>query len=902
MTVDEKQQKELIAAFRTESMEHIDAISRLFEAIKKGESDDLYLHIEKARLESRALMETAAALGFVRIKEMAFQLFEALDALASKKTQISSKVVDVLVTAIDALRTSAIEAVPDAERPSKIEGVESRSPTSDPDTPAHAASKRREAMSGLQQDQFDQLAAVFRAESAEHLKTLSELLISLEQGEGETTELLTRAFREAHSLKGSAGTLGYFRVEAVTHKLEDVLGQLMSKSKNISGEEADLLLSALDLISESVNSSELGDEQLSGKESMIARALEDLTVDLTRSVSKSGRDEPNIAFKKAAEPRSHEETGVFEPPYTGRDKSDGARRKEKPQEEIVRISQDKIDTVIARIFELFEVNLQLESLTPELYRFGVMAQEITEMLGELESDLDGTNHRGELHSVIEKVSNLTTQLKVVSKQFERDERLVSKLILSSQEDLRKIRMAPVSSIFTTVRRQVRGISRTTGKPLDLELNGGEYMVDRKVLEAIEEPLIHILRNAASHGIEEPDIRKQRKKSEAGRIGVTARHMGDAVEITIADDGGGIDPEMIRDALLKKKTMWKEQVEKLSIDQLMDHLFEPGFSTQQGISKISGRGIGLDVVKYIVEHVGGEVRLESEKGVGTAITLRLPLAMSTVRCLLVRIAGRVVAIPAANINKVVVPSSEDLKLVGGGEVIIYKDQTIPLGSLADVLKLASGGFSSPERSKLVLIVSFGERRFAFVVDELIEYTQLILKPLGDLLERVPNISGISLLGTGETALVLNPADLVRSAGGIRKEGSRPIFPTLWEPTKNKRILVVDDSIATRTLERTLLESAGFSVLTASDGYKALDLLATNRCDVVLSDVIMPNMDGIELTRAIKSRPKLSHLPVILITSLGSDEDKSRGLDAGADAYLVKKELTQNELVETINQLL
>jgi chemotaxis protein histidine kinase CheA/CheY-like chemotaxis protein len=412
-----------------------------------------------------------------------------------------------------------------------------------------------------------------------------------------------------------------------------------------------------------------------------------------------------------------------------------------------------------------------------------------------------------------------------------------------------------------------------------------------VLEAIEDPLIHLIRNAIDHGIESAEEREAAGKPAKGTLSITARHMGDAVELTIADDGAGIDPERIRQSLIAKQIVDQEQALDLTGAQLYDYLFESGFSTHEDVSKLSGRGVGLDVVKYTVEGLGGEVHLASQRGHGTSIGLRLPLAMSTVRCLLVAAAGRPMALPAANVERVVVPRAEQLQRIGGGEVIVIDDRNVPYLPLDEVLALR--GDATSERSArpaIAVVVTFGERRVAFAVDEILEYSQLIIKPLGDLLERVPNISGISLLSTGELALVLNPADLVRSAGSAADGLGRRDRATPERSPESVTILVVDDSIATRTLEKTLLESAGFNVITAEDGYKALNRLGQTACDLVISDVQMPNMDGIELTRTIKARETLAHLPVILVTSLGSDEDKARGLSAGADAYVVKKELS------------
>jgi len=497
---------------------------------------------------------------------------------------------------------------------------------------------------------------------------------------------------------------------------------------------------------------------------------------------------------------------------------------------------------------------------------------------------------------------LAARFKGMSRDFEKSERQLSKLLRGAQQELREIRLAPISTLFVVIRQQVREVCRSISKQVDLSLEGGEHAVDRRILEKIESPIVHLLRNAIDHGIEKAEERARAGKPAHGKLDVTTRHTGDAVEIVIADDGRGIDTASIRAALIRKKSMSEEQVAELSTEQLLDFLFESGFSTREEVSQISGRGVGLDSVKYAVERLGGEVRLESRPGEGSRVILRLPLAMSMIRCLLVKIAGRMVAIPAFSVEKVVVLREQLINRIGGAEVIEHNGRNLPVSSIADVLGLSWERRSPVEDRSMGVIIAFGERSVAFRIDELVEYTHLILKPLGDLLESVPNISGIAVIGTGELALVINAGDLVRSAGGIRPEAiHRPTaLPTV--PDRRATVLIADDSITTRSMEKTLLESAGFEVVAVSNGRNALETLRSLRCDLVISDVQMPEMDGIELTRAIKSTAELEHLPVVLVTALGTDEDKARGLAAGADAYIVKRELTQGSLIETVNQLL
>jgi two-component system chemotaxis sensor kinase CheA len=559
--------------------------------------------------------------------------------------------------------------------------------------------------------------------------------------------------------------------------------------------------------------------------------------------------------------------------------------------------------VIARFGELFETSIQIESLGHDMRLNVRESTQVAERLAALQLRLEGTAFEGDVMEVLDHARNLLVMLRASAKKFEQEERVLSKLIQRTQESVGEIRMAPVSTIHVSIRSQVREAAKLTGKQVDLLLDGGEYAVDRSVLDAIEDPIGHILRNAIDHGIEPAAERQAAGKRAAGQITIGARHTGDAVELTIADDGRGIDAERIRKAIVEQGRRSVEQARDLSEEQLHDFLFEAGFSTRKGVSQVSGRGVGLDVVKFTVERLGGEVRLRSGVGRGTEVTLRLPLAMSTLRCLLVRTAGRVLAIPAANIEKVLVLDRGQIGTIGGGQVIVYQGSNVPVSALATALELTRDDESDPlANAQFAAIVRFGDRRFAFGVEELLEYSQLVLKPLGDLLERVANVSGLSLLGTGELALVLNPADLIRSAGGVSAEQARASFSDAGDQPATVTILTVDDSIATRTLLKTLLESAGYRVLTAVDGLQALNVLANNRVDLVISDVQMPNMNGFELTKTIKARPNLSHLPVVLVTSLGSDEDIVQGLAAGADAHIVKKELTRGELMKTINQLL
>ncbi|MBN2344088.1 MAG: response regulator [Deltaproteobacteria bacterium] len=760
----------------------------------------------------------------------------------------------------------------------------------------------------LTAEQIEQLSKVFRAEAIEHIKGIAEVLFSAEDGAlTDVTDGVNRAFREAHSLKGSAGTLGFNRVAIMAHRFEDALGTLKSENIELSPKRLEILLQALETIRQAVFSQTPGDSDLTEREYVTMKQIQanfPLTADDTNiPVSPRRVTSPDPASTETIpdDSQSNEApaTGTVATKLSSSPQVQSAAAPEAKQE-LIRVSETRIDEVITQFGELFETSLQLESLGHDLDTNNHEANRLTDGLSELLSRMEGTAHEAEIMELVDMARNLTILSKSAGNKFEFNQRELNKHIQRSQEALRQLRIAPISSLHLTIRNQVRETSNRTGKKVQLSLAGGEYAVDRAILDAIEKPLIHLIRNAVDHGIEPPAIRRGNGKNETGTLTIEGRHLGDAVELHIADDGGGLNADAIRKKLTESYNMSQETAAKLTEAQLFDYLFEAGFSTSKQVSQISGRGVGLDVVKYTIEHLGGEVSVQSKWGQGTRFILRLPLTMSSIKCLLLEAAGQTMAVPASNISRVLVLGDNDVKKVGGGDVVVVDDAQISLTTFEEILGTHTDG-SAPKRSdsKFAAIIRFGARRYAFGFDRIFEYTQLVIKPLGDLLERVPNVSGLALLGTGKLCLVLNPSDLIRSASGTIAKPSVAKAPPKKRVTT---ILVVDDSIAIRTMQQTLLESAGFQVLLATDGLQALQTLGNHRVDLVISDVQMPNMGGFELAQAIKSRDKTRSIPVILVTSLGSPEDIRAGMEAGADAHIVKKELTRTELLSTIEQLL
>jgi two-component system chemotaxis sensor kinase CheA len=960
MTFGGDQMKELREIFKTEAINHIKTVAKVLIRLADEGTDDAIKDLGQAYAAAHGLKGSASTIGLIRASALSGKLEEALHIVTKEQRRLSFDDVDLLLEGLDAVRHAVDDLTSDAtdvvtlspreeavierlgtfinsgqsrssmmneqkvnenrtsfiERPSRSNTSEikasaaprraSISPARPPSAIPESAPQKPAREMDIPQDQLQYLVSVFHAEAAEHIKALAETLFNLEEGKSDVSQLLVNAFRQAHSLKGSAGTIGFDRVATVTHALEDALGALQKNQQKISTDIVDVLLDTLDVIRRAVKDSQIGDAELTAKETNAAAQCRKVAQDILTASSKETAPLPITA--KTSNPASRVDRMPL--PSLPPDKESDQKLQSVPpaapvnlqtqtKDEFIRVSEESIENLIGHVGEMFEAHLHLMSVTSDLVRLESSTENLLRLVQKWISDNISVGAGGDRDKILDSLKALRAQVGLVSKRFLHDEREFSKLIQNSQDALQKIRLAPVSTIFVMIRRQVREICRVTNKRVELFLDGGEYAVDRKVLEAIEDPLIHLIRNAVDHGMEDAEGRTLAGKPDRGKLSVVARHVGDAVELIVSDDGRGIDPEKVRETIRKRKLVKESEINNLTKDQLFDFLFESGFSTTQDVSKISGRGVGLDVVKFTMERLGGEVRISSRLGKGTSFSLRLPLSMSTLRCLLVRVSGRVMAIPASNVDKVILQNSAEVQRVGGGEVVIYNNQNIALSKLGDLLHMPPGNKKkTPQR--MIVIVSFGERRVAFDVDDIVEYAQLILRPLGDLLERVSYVSGVSLLGTGEVALVLNPSDLVRATG--QKMVPRNIEPAAKEKKNGAIILIVDDSMTTRTLEKTILEGAGYTVLTASDGYQALDVIGSKKCDLVVTDIQMPNMDGLTLTRNIKTQYRYLQLPVILVSSMGSDEDKAKGLESGADAYIVKMDLSQRELVETIEQLL
>ncbi|WP_332856708.1 hybrid sensor histidine kinase/response regulator, partial [Duganella sp. S19_KUP01_CR8] len=480
-----------------------------------------------------------------------------------------------------------------------------------------------------------------------------------------------------------------------------------------------------------------------------------------------------------------------------------------------------------------------------------------------------------------------------------ERRALAGMVDNLLEDMKRTLMLPFSTLLEMAPRLVRDLAHDSGKEVELRIDGAAIEIDRRILEQMRDPLVHLLRNAIDHGIETPAERRLAHKPERARLAIEVLPRdGDKVELLVSDDGRGIDPLQVRERAVREGLLAPEAGAALSTAQMLALVFESGVSTSAMLTDLSGRGLGLAIVREKAEKLGGSVAAEAAPGGGTRFRIVLPATLATFRGLLVTAAGRQFVLPSRNVERVARVLPESVQSVEGHPTVVLEGEVLALVQLWRVLGLAAPSASSGYLT-LALLTS-GSRRMACLVDAVLGEQEVLVKGLGPQLRRVPNIAGATVLGAGQVVPILHVADLLKSALGAGVGGAP--LPAPAAQAARQQLLVVEDSITSRALLKNMLEVGGYRVTVAVDGVDALSALRGGGYDLVVSDVEMPRMDGFDLTASIRADRQLAGLPVVLVTSLASREHRERGVDVGASAYIAKQGLEQNNLLATVRRLL
>lgn len=695
------------------------------------------------------------------------------------------------------------------------------------------------------------LRATFLSELEGHVRALTADLLELERTAPEArAELLQRIFRTVHSVKGSARAASVEPIEAASARMEALLADARAAPPGEAPPApVDLLLEEVDAIEEA------------GHRLRDRRALDAPT--------------PEPARAAAAAPPSAIAS--------------------------VRLDTARLDALQALEAELRAARHAGDGLAAQL----AAAQESVrrwdaEWRGEARLLRDPrTAGTGEAAAAVRRqharLARLAGDLERVAAEAAAARRRVDQAAEPLADALRALRMVSFAEACVGLVRTARDVARERGRQVELTVAGEDVQLDRAVAEALRAPLVHLVRNAVDHGIEPPGERSARGKPPAGRITVSAVLRGGDVEVAVEDDGRGLDLEAIR-ARARAEGLG-EHADPGALARLV---FLPGFTTARMVTDVSGRGVGLDAVRAGVEALQGSVDVASRAGGGARFVLVVPLTLVALRALLVRAGGELLALPATHLRRALSVHPEHVTPAGGRDTVAVDGGPVAVAVLAEVLGLPPSPPPPSHAAVPVVVVAAGGRTVALAVDALVAERELQIRGLGARVTRVRHLAGAAILPDGEVALVLNAPAVVASALGRGRSPS--LHQARAAPRRRSRILLVDDSITTRTLERSILEAAGYAVATAADGEEAWALLEREGADALVADVEMPRLDGFALTEAVRASPRHGALPVVLVTARDTDADRARGLAAGASAYLVKSSFDQRSLLDTLQQLL
>lgn len=702
----------------------------------------------------------------------------------------------------------------------------------------------------------------FVDEAREHLGRLGEGVAALQAGERDA-ELINALFRSAHTIKGSSRMLKLAPITDIAHRLEDVLGALREGRLAFDGRLADALYLGIDGLAALVD--RLAD-------SRDAASLPAADPSLCERLAAAAAGELDAAFVPAPSPATaapHTAPAATEP---------AAPSTPRPAVESVRLRVDKLDELIGLLGELASSQA----------RAGAWVEQMQALERALVRDLEHP----------ERQSALLARVRALSSALRDGVGAQETMIASLHERALQMRMLPVSVIFESLGRTVRDFARSLGKDAELVVHGGDIELDRHIIDRLADPLVHLLRNAIDHGLEAPALRRSLGKRERGQVELTARQDGAHAVIEIADDGAGFDFEAVRAKAVARGMVDAESAAALADTDLIDLLFLPGMSTAAIITDVSGRGVGLDVVRRtLIEDLSGEVGVHARPGEGVRFVLRLPTSLARLRMLVVGAGGQALALPAHAVNEIVYRDAEALLRVAERDAVIVHNEFVPVVGLAALLGLPQAAVA--DGARLLVVIGVRGEKAALQVDTLLDERDMVIKPMPALLAQLRLVAGVVETGAGALAPVLHAPSLLAQ---VRSVGSAARASTAAQAPHRQHLLVVDDSLNTRELEKEVLEAHGYQVTLAEDGVDGLAKALAEDFDAVLTDVEMPRMDGFTLTARLREEERYRHRPILIITSREREEDKRRGMQVGADAYIVKGDFDQRSLIDTLQTLL
>jgi two-component system, chemotaxis family, sensor kinase CheA len=700
----------------------------------------------------------------------------------------------------------------------------------------------------------EDMLGAFLDECVERTDGLAERLLVLEQ-RGAERSLVDEIFRDLHTLKGSSGFAGLKKMNRVAHHAEDLIGQLREGNRTLDRALIDVLLETLDVLRAILER---------------ARARKPIDVDVAELLERL----KNPATPRAKSPARAERPAEARSPEV-------APAAAAPSQATLRIEFDKVDRLLNLVGEIVLARGRLSGASD-------LQQGVLHEVAQLRKRLGGAESPEELVDELERTERV---LRDTFRDFDAGLGGLALAVGQLRDTVMKLRMVPIARLFTKYQRTVRELSHQLGKQVEVELRGAETELDKVLVERLEDPMLHLVRNAVDHGIESPERRRDAGKPPVGKLTLEAGQRGGQIVVRVADDGGGLDAGRLRRKALEKGLIDEQQARELSERESFELIFRAGFSTAEKLSDVSGRGVGMDVVRDAIARLKGSISIDSELGRGTSFELSLPLTLAISQVLTARAAGETVAIPLDAVVSAQTLGSDSLERVASGLCLRQGDELVPAIDLATALGIA-GVALSDAADGAAIVVGVGANRAALIVQQVLGRHEVVIKALGPLLSATPCAAGAALIGE-RMVLVVDLHDVLsRSRGG---GAARPLARPRFEA--RGRVLVAEDSDVIREGIRRELTGAGFEVVVAADGQEALEQAIAQHFDAISTDVMMPRLDGYELTRRLRQLPAYHDVPIVMLTSKDARLDTVRGHDAGADAYLTKP-ADADELVRTL----
>jgi two-component system sensor histidine kinase and response regulator WspE len=744
---------------------------------------------------------------------------------------------------------------------------------------------------------------LFKAEAETHCAALNAGLLAIESNPEDLAQVES-LMRAAHSIKGAARIIDLDVVVTLAHAMEDCFVAVQQGAEQLTSSRVDQLLQGVDIL-----------EQIAKlAEEAVHEWLDAHAAEIQQLADAVRQPAPQVAAAEpAAEPA--DPTGPTGPtsPTDPTDPTDptgptgptGSQPQPEPEPDsrTVRVNAQNLNEIMRLSSESMIESQRIQSVGKAIGDVQRTQRQLLAMLERFEPGRDVCQAAADDLEELRCLGRRSDEL--LERHMGRLERISwrsEELSTALYHEVIASRMRPFSEGTIAFPRMVRDLARSLGKRVSLEVVGGSVPVDRDILRDLEAPLNHLVRNCVDHGIELPDARRATGKPETGQIVLKASHLAGMLTVQVGDDGQGIDRESLRGTIVERKLIGQSMATELSDAELLEFLFLPGFSTANQVTEISGRGVGLDVVRTMVQKVSGTVRADSEPGRGTTFTLHLPVTLSVIRAALAEIGGELYAFPLAQLVRVLKVAIDQVKPVQGRQQIVMDGQSVGLVSAAEVLALTPA--PADEGSISVMVVGQQGGWCGLVVDRFVGEQDIVVRPLDPRLGKVPHISAAAVTETGDPLLIVDVEDLRQSMqqqlGEGRLRGMTSVRPA--EAVRPRtRILVVDDSITVREVERHLLVNHGYDVDVAVDGQDGWNALRAAPYDLLITDVDMPRMDGIELIRHVRQDVKLAELPIIIVSYKDREEDRLRGMEAGANAYLTKGSFHDDSLINRVSDL-